>query len=139
MAATLAAIPAGYQSDWSHFDEGLGARAEFTLGETFLRANGKRDHSTVLYARWACITFSLIGANFAYRWARDLYESMSGLVTLVLYVFEPNLLAHGELITPGAACTAFRIVAGYTSWKWLQRPTRDRAALARAKQTTPTT
>ena len=130
MVAAIPVIAVGHKSDWSNYYEGPGARAEFPLGEAFLKANGKDVIPLFFYARWACIPFSLIGAFFAYRWSRELYGPPAGLVTLLLYVFEPNLLAHGELITPDAACTAFGILAGYTFWKWQKQPTWTRAALA---------
>lgn len=130
MVAAIPVLAAGYKSDWSNFYEGPGARAEFPLGEAFLKANGRDAVPLFFYARWACIPFSLLGAYFAYRWARELYGARSGLVTLLLYVFEPNLMAHGELITPDAACVAFGILAGYTFWKWLKQPTWASAAVA---------
>ncbi len=130
LVAALPVLAAGCNTDWSRFYESPGSRAEFPLGEDFIKANGLASIPLVFYARWACVPFSLIGAFFAYRWAKELYGEGAGLVTLILYVFEPNLLAHGELITPDAACTAFGILAGYTFWRWLQAPTWTRALLA---------
>ncbi len=130
MVAALPVVAVGYQSDWAAFYDSPGARPEFPLGEAFLKANGKDVFPLFYYARWACIPFSLLGAYFAYQWARELYGPKSGLVAMILYVFEPNLLAHGELITPDAACTSFGILASYTFWRWLKRPTWSRAALA---------
>ncbi|MEK6261624.1 MAG: glycosyltransferase family 39 protein [Planctomycetota bacterium] len=129
MVAALPVLAVGYQADWTGFHEGPGARSEFPLGDAFIKANGKEVVPLFFYARWACIPFSLIGAFFAYRWARELYSPAAGLVALILVVFEPNLLAHGELITPEGACTSFGIVAGYTFWRWLKQPTWMRAAL----------
>lgn len=131
MLAALPVLAVGCETNWSHFFDGPGSRAEFPLGEDFIKANGKASIPLFIYARWACIPYNMIGAYFAYRWAMELYQSVSaGFVTLILYVFEPNLLAHGELITPDAACTAFGILAGYTFWRWLKQPTWTRAMLA---------
>ena len=132
MIAALPVLAVAHQSDWSRFSEGPGVRSEFPLGEAFIKANEKRVLDLMVYARWACIPFSLIGAYFAYRWAKELYGPNCGLVTLILYVFDPNLLAHGELITPDAACTAFGILAGYTFWRWLKQPSWARALFAGA-------
>jgi dolichyl-phosphate-mannose--protein O-mannosyl transferase len=131
MAAALPVLAIGCETDWSRFYEGPGSRAEFPLGENFIKANGQASIPLFFYARWACITFNLIGAYFAYRWAKELYNcTAAGFVTLILYVFEPNLLAHGELITPDGACTAFGILAGYTFWRWLKQPTWMSAIIA---------
>ena len=130
MGAALSVLAMGCETDWSRFYEDPGSRAEFPVGEDFIKANGPASIPLFFYARWACIPFNLIGAFFAYRWAKELYGNAAGLVTLTLYVFEPNLLAHGELITPDGACTAFGILAGYTFWRWLKQPTWTRTTLA---------
>lgn len=130
MVAAIPALAVGYQADWSPYYEGPGARAEFPLGTAFIKANGVDVIRLIRYGRWACIPFSLLGAFFAYRWASELYGTRAGLLTLVLFVFEPNLLAHGELITPDAACVAFGILAGYTFWRWLKFPTWSRCLIA---------
>ncbi len=131
MIAAIPVLAVGCETDWSQFHDAPGSRAEFPLGEDFVKANGPALIPLFFYARWACIPFNLMGAYFAYRWAKELYRNAAaGFVTLVLYVFEPNLLAHGELITPDGACTAFGILAGYTFWRWLKQPTWGRACLA---------
>lgn len=132
MVAALPVLVVGYKSDWSQYYESPGSRAEFPLGSAFIKANGLGSIRLFILARWACIPFSLIGAYFAYRWAQELYGGTAGLLTLTLYVFEPNLLAHGELITPDGACCAFGVLAGYTFWRWLKVPTWSRAGLAGA-------
>jgi hypothetical protein len=129
----IAAIPlliTGFESDWRRFTDEPGSRAEYSVGEDFIRANGANSILLILYARWACIPFALLGAFVAYLWAKGLYGPGAGLVTLILYVFEPNLLAHNELVTPDAACIAFGLLAGYTFWNWLRSPSWDRALIA---------
>lgn len=131
MVAALPAVLIGCKTDWARFHDGPGARAEFLLGEDFIKANDSESLFLLYYARWACIPFNLAGSFCAYRWARELYRSDSaGFVALVLYALEPNLLAHGELITPDGACTAFGIVAGYTFWRWLKQFTWPRTLCA---------
>ena len=130
MIAAIPVITAGYRDDWSRYYDGPGSRSEFPVGDDLIKANGRRIVPLICYARWACIPFSLAGAYFAYRWAVELYGDQAGLVALSLYVFDPNLLSHGELITPDAACAALGIVSGYTFWRWLKYPTWGRAALS---------
>jgi hypothetical protein len=131
MAAALPVLVVGCKTDWSRFYDSPGSRAEFPLGGDFIKANGPTAMPLFFYARWACIPFSLIGAYFAYCWATELYRSTAaGFVALILYAFDPNLLAHGELITADGACTGFGIMAGYAFWRWLKQPTWIRALLA---------
>lgn len=121
----VAALPIhllGYENNWTRYYDGPGSRAEFRVGEDFILCNGLNVFRLFGYARWACIPFSLIGSYVAFRWSKDLYGNNAGLFTLTLFVFEPNLLAHGELVTSDAACTAFGLLAGYTFWHWIREP-----------------
>ncbi len=131
MVAALPVLAAGYESDWSSFYEAPGARPEFAVGADFIKANGERSIWLMTIARWACIPFSLIGGLFAFAYSRELWQSTgAGLVTLTVWCFEPNILAHAELITNDVACTSFGIGATWLFWRWLKQPTWGRAALA---------
>lgn len=130
MVAAIPVIAVGYKMNWAPLGDTPGSRVEYGMGQSFLKANEVNSIPLFFYARWACIPFNVIGAYFAYRWSRELYGGGAGLCTLILYVFEPNLLAHGELITPDGATTAFCIVAGYAFWLWLKQPSWIRAGLA---------
>lgn len=130
----VAAIPvmlAGYNEDWSGFYDSPGARPEFKMGEDFIRANGERSIWLFTIARWACIPFSLIGGLFCFFWSRELWgNNLAGLISLTLWCFEPNILAHGELITPDCAASAFGLGACYLFWRWLKVPTWGRVLAA---------
>lgn len=130
----LAAIPVlivGYNADWSGFYDAPGARPEFKMGEDFIRANGERSIWLFTIARWGCLPFTVIGGLFCFAWSRELWQSnLAGLISLTLWCFEPNILAHGELITPDCAASAFGLGATYLYWRWLKQPTWGRAGAA---------
>jgi len=111
MVAALPVWTLGCKTDWRRFTDAPGSRAEYAIGEDFLNANGPASIPLFIYARWACIPFSLLGGYFAYRWAGELYGKGAGLVTLFVWTFEPNLLAHAELMTPDCASWSFGILA----------------------------
>lgn len=122
----LSAIPvllSGSAMDWHHIDEGPLARPEFVLGEDFVAANGEWSLWLFTMARWTCIPLSLLGAVVCYRWAKELYGPGPGLLALTLWCFCPNIIAHGQLITPDAAATSLAVAACYTFWRWLKEPT----------------
>ncbi len=129
MVAALPVMAVGYEEDWSSFYEGPGARPEMAMGEDFVAANGERSFFLFMIARWACIPFSWIGAITCYLWARDLYGRPAGLLAAALWCFEPNILAHGSLMTPDIGGTALGVAACYTFWRWLKNPTWTQAAL----------
>jgi hypothetical protein len=112
------------------FSEGVGARGEFNAGATAAKDLGRRYFFDITIARWSCIPFALIGGYFCLRWARELYGYDAGLLALILWVFSPNILAHGHLITPDAGATALGVVANYTFWRWLRSPGATSTAMA---------
>lgn len=130
MVAALPVIAAGYEEDWSGFYEKPGARPVFGMGADFIKANGERSIWLFTIARWACIPFSLIGGLFCFFWSRELWgHNLAGLISLTLWCFEPNILAHGELITPDCAATSLGLGAGYFFWRWLKHPNWERAGV----------
>ena len=161
MIAALPVMAAGYQEDWSGFHESPGARPVFAMGSDFIKANGERSIWLFTIARWACIPISLAGGLFCFLWSRELWSvaafdpqsklqeveqttsterqlsattngGLAGLISLTLWCFEPNILAHGELVTPDCAATAFGLGAAWTFWRWLKQPTWGRAFAAGA-------
>jgi Dolichyl-phosphate-mannose-protein mannosyltransferase len=45
------------------------------------------------------VIFSVLLAFFIFKWASELYGTVSGLFSLTLYAFSPNIIAHSRLIT----------------------------------------
>ncbi len=129
MVAALPVMAAGYETDWSGFHQGPGARPVFGMGSDFVAANGERSFFLFMISRWACIPFSWIGALTCYLWARDLYGRPSGVMACALWCFSPNILAHASLITADVGGTALGVAACYTFWRWLKEPTWTQAAL----------
>ena len=54
---------------------------------------------------WCYVTIilSLLLALYVLRWSYELYGRNGALLSLSLYVFDPNLLAHGHLVTADLA------------------------------------
>jgi hypothetical protein len=123
MAAAVPVLVANAKSDWNGYYEGAGARPEFSLGENFVAANGERSMWLFTLAGWACIPFSLLGGYVCFRWARELHGDTAGLLALTLWCFCPNMLGHGQLMTPDVAATSLGLLACYTFWRWLREPT----------------
>ena len=78
-------------------------------------------------ARLMMPLFSVLGGLVVFAWSRRLYGEGGGLLSLALWVFCPNILAHGRLVTTDVGSTALGVAATYVFWRYLQRPDwRDR-------------
>jgi 4-amino-4-deoxy-L-arabinose transferase-like glycosyltransferase len=63
-------------------------------------------------------------------WSRTLYGSGAGLLALTLWCTCPNILAHGQMITPDLGATALGLLGVYTFWLWHRKPDLFRTLLA---------
>jgi hypothetical protein len=106
------------------------ARPEFDLGQQFVTDHGARAFRHFAVARWACLPFALLGLYVCYCWARDLYGPAAGLLAGALWCFSPDVLAHGQMITPDTGAAACGLAACYLFWRWLRESTWGRAVAA---------
>lgn len=119
----IAAIPSRLyppEMHWARFGSVVTERPEWQVGEAFVSANGPEAFWHFTLARWACIPLILLGGYVCYRWAKDLYGELSGLVALILWCFSPNILGHGSLVAQDAAAASTGIAAAFLFWKWLR-------------------
>lgn len=75
----------------------------------------------VLLGRLALIPFSILGGWVCFAWARDLYGQPSALLVLILWCFDPLILAHGALITGDMCATSLGITSAWVFWQWMRK------------------
>lgn len=133
LVRSLAAVPVLFSDcleNWQKLRSAPLEREEIDVGRGFVAANGSRFFYHVSIARLACIPLCLLGTVVCYRWGRELGGRRAGLFSAAMWVFSPNLLAHGSLITPDAAAAATGVLAAYMFWRWLRQPTAAAALIA---------
>src|SRR5207248_4231930 len=62
----------------------------------------------------------------------QLYGRQAALLSLSLYVFDPNFLAHGQLVTADLPAALMITVALYYFWQFLKFGGKERALLSAA-------
>ena len=67
--------------------------------------------------------FSIVGGLAVFAWSSRLYGTGGGLLSLCLWVFCPNILAHCRLITTDVGSTALGVAATFVFWRYMKRPT----------------
>ena len=74
--------------------------------------------------RLAVLPLALALAILIYIWSRQLHGTVAaGLLSLALFVFDPNFIAHGGLVTTDVAFTLFFFSTIYFHWRLCQRIT----------------
>ncbi len=91
-------------------------------GDRLLEANPDTIHQLLLAGRLGSMALSLALCFLVFVWAKDLWGWGPGLCVLALTVVEPNLLAHGKLITTDAGTIFFYTLTGYVCWKYYCKP-----------------
>ena len=91
------------------------------------RAAARRLHDPKS-GRWATILAALLLGALVCRWARELYGPAAGLFSLSLYAFDPNIIAHGMLVTTDLYAALLMTAALYCFWRFEARPGPARGA-----------
>jgi hypothetical protein len=100
---------------------------EFLFGERIPMRDGipMRDvplAQVVFLGRLPVMLAAMCAAALAARWAGDLYGPWGSVLALVLCAFDPNLIAHGRLVTTDMGITLFILATLYLFWRFLHRP-----------------
>jgi hypothetical protein len=99
----------------------------FLGGRDFVFGN---DADTILFrARMSAGMLTVLLALLAFLAAREMFGTPAAFIALVLLVFDPNLIAHGALVTTDAALSCFMLATVYAFYRYVRRPGAGRLAL----------
>jgi 4-amino-4-deoxy-L-arabinose transferase-like glycosyltransferase len=84
---------------------------------------GQNDADRVLNAaRFMVVIVGLALGVLLFSWAYEWYGLLPAALALTAYALEPNLLAHGSLVTTDFGATCFIFGAVYALWRVIQHP-----------------
>lgn len=90
----------------------------YDVGLNYLYRQGLDADSLLYRARLAAGVFGFALALACFVCAWSMFGETAGLIALLIVVFEPNVLAHGALITTDAAVSAFMLWAVFAFWRF---------------------
>jgi Dolichyl-phosphate-mannose-protein mannosyltransferase len=101
--------------------QGRDAKVEaFLDGRDFLYGN---NADLILFrTRMAASILTLLLALLVFVATREMFGTSPAFLALVLLVFEPNLLAHGALVTTDMGVTCFLFAAVYLFYRYVKKP-----------------
>jgi hypothetical protein len=103
---------------------------KMAFAHEFMEDNARDYFELFTQARLVMPLFALAGGIVVYLWSARLYGFGGGLLSLTLWVFCPNVLAHCRLVTTDMGATSLGLVATYLFWRDLKKPSWPRAAAA---------
>ncbi|MBK8899853.1 MAG: glycosyltransferase family 39 protein [Anaerolineaceae bacterium] len=88
------------------------------IGQQFFWQANDNGLQMVLVGRLAVIWLALLLGALLVRWAGQWFGREAGLLTLALYTFDPNVLAHASLATTDLGTAVFMSLAAYAVWRY---------------------
>ncbi|MBX4211467.1 MAG: glycosyltransferase family 39 protein [Candidatus Yanofskybacteria bacterium] len=85
--------------------------------------NSGNDANTITYvARLPVLLFFILTAGLIFRWGRELYGKVGGLIALILFSFSPTIMAHARFVTTDMAALFGIVWATYYFLRYLKHP-----------------
>lgn len=90
-----------------------------SVARNFLWTPGRAADRIIFLARLPVLMLALILGALLFRWANQRLGQRPALVALLLFAFDPNLLAHSVLITTDMVATVLIFLAAYMLDRWM--------------------
>jgi 4-amino-4-deoxy-L-arabinose transferase-like glycosyltransferase len=98
--------PAWAEGDWA------------IAGDAFLWRLNPNPQRLVFLGRLPTIWLTLLLGALIVRWGRQTAGPTAALFALALFALDPNILAHGQLITSDLPLAFFMTLTVYAYWRW---------------------
>ncbi len=100
----------------------------FLRGKEFLYQN--EPEKILARTRTAAATLTLLTALVVFFAPREMFGTGAAFIALTLLTFDPNLLAHGALITTDVGLACFMFLSVYMFYRFLKSPSALRLIMA---------
>ena len=100
----------------------------FLDGKAFVWGNG--GDRVLFPARMMCAGFALALGLLIYLWAEEMFGFVAGIFALAMFVFDPNVLANGAMVTTDVGAAFCFLAAMYSFYRYCRKPGWGRLAVA---------
>ncbi|MFF7275327.1 ArnT family glycosyltransferase [Streptomyces griseorubiginosus] len=97
---------------------------QIDLGPHLLYESGNDPWRLMFWGRLPVIVLTLLFGLVVFAFARELAGTAAGLAALALYVFSPDVIAHGSLATLDVPTAGFLLTSVWLLWRARVRPRR---------------
>lgn len=91
------------------------------IGSKQLFFSGHNADAMLFRARLAAATLTVAAALLVFAAGYEMFGPIAALLALVLFVFEPNLVAHGGFITTDMAASLFLLATVFASYRYVKK------------------
>lgn len=103
---------------------------DLVFSHFWLYAENHNADQIINTARFVVMLLSLLLAILVWLWTRELFGKWAAAIAVLIYAFEPTILAHSRLATLDIGTTMFGILALYLFRRYLLTRTTGAAILA---------
>ncbi len=128
LAFSLPAVVAGVPTDYRKYIPGGDWRGG-EMSRDFMTLNKDRYMSLYVMCRLVVVAISVLGGSLVFRWSRELFGACGGFISLSMWVFCPEILAHGGLTTIDTGATVVALAASYAFRAYFKEPSLEQAIL----------
>lgn len=111
---TPAKLPLEHPS-WSRIDE-------WEFSDVFFYQNVLQPQTLLLLGRLPIMLLSLLLGWWIFKASREMFGNLGAALSVTLYAFDPNIIAHSRYITTDLGFTAFAFFSIYRLTRLLQQP-----------------
>lgn len=90
------------------------------FGNDLLYYSGNDAQNMMRYGRIPIILIGILLGFYIFRFVRELWGDLAGIIALTFYSFSPTFLAHTRLVTTDVAAAAAFFISCYYFYKWLK-------------------
>ncbi len=103
---------------------------QWRFGWEFLYNSGNNPDQITFWARFPMLFVLLFLGWFLFWWTKKEFGNKVAILTLILFSFSPNFLAHGRLVTTDVGASLGFVLATYFWLKFLKNPSKKNIIIA---------
>ena len=104
-------------------------KAQCFLGAKQFFYSGQIADTMLFRGRLAAATLTVAAALVVFAAGYEMFGAIAALLALLLFVFEPNLIAHGAFITTDMGASLFLFATVYAFYRYVKKPSAWRLAV----------
>ena len=128
----LAALPWEWSDVKLPLREGWKQANPWVMGYDFMYANADSYQQIYLRSRAVMVGLAALLLVLVWVWTRRLFGPRSALAAVLLTAFDPNFMAHAQLVTADVGGSLFFFGDVLAGWSFCRRPSWPRAGLVGA-------
>ena len=94
------------------------------FGNDLLYYSGNDAQNMMRYGRIPIILIGILLGFYVFKFVREQWGDLTGIIALAFYSFSPTFLAHTRLVTTDVAAAAAFFISFYYFHKWFKTPTK---------------